>query len=472
MSLTHVMTEVPHSAMEKLFNQGMFDDTSDTDLTHTSMAYELRLTRQDDRGPNAKNIIPRISVRYLKDLYAKVKANYCPKSCIRISELYTVGLGLPLDKRLAAFWNCYAYGSKPEYGGNEVQYSDLLYTLKEHIRRSIAKSPDGYCVYQTAVQKHFDRFSSKFVVNNTNIETAIKQYGSKKVFAGPNLDGRDTVLVYKQQGVKAGGYRLYAAFIDRDADGKNLIPFLKQAANCNSIPKVLDSDSMPNVGTFVVVLGKTVLTAKTVKELAEHRAEQSDTDLFNAWFDQDMFSHADSIRGYTPEEFEAVKFLNSKRQTISKAQVLVKKVDRLTKKGQRVKRSNQDKYTRAKAFLNQVAGFEKTVNKRKEIEKAWRKHADIGKYAEFYAFDMLIDESVKGTRFVRVAFMNMQRQFKRMGISPVPMVEVKVGSTKTLPDRALSEVKKVKGVKHTGVIIRACDNKTVNQSLDKLWYSF
>ena len=449
-----------------MFNRSVFEETTDKDLTSSAMSYEFKVPRQDDRGPASRHLIPRIYISTLKSLYEKAAKEFSMPTCVKISELYAAGLGLPLDSRLSAFWNCFAFRSKPEYGGNEVEYSDILYTLKHHIKQSIKSSPDGFQVYLSHVQKHFDSFTDMFSVKDSNIETSIKTYGSKVVYAGPNINGRDTIVVYKRSSDKEG-YRMYAAFLQEKG---RMVPFLKQAIACPSIPSKLGTKEMPNVGTYVVVVGKTVLNAKTVKELAESREEQTEDALFSAWVDQDIFSHSDCRPSLSTEQLKAVKYMASKKSLLEKARSLVKKIDRMDKKGQRVKKANRPKYAKAKSLLAKASAFEKIVKARKEQESAWRNDANIGQCAKFYAFDMYINDTLKGMRFVRAAFINMQKQFKRMGIAAIPMVEVRVGAIKTLAQRASEDVRRVKGAPHNGVIIRTCDNKTVNQTIEKLWY--
>jgi len=466
MSLTHVLSDVPLAAIIKLYHNSVFEETTDTDLIKTSMSFEIKPPVQDQRGPASRHLVPRLYLRTLKVLYRTVSREFSLTSCVRISELYAAGLGLPLDARLSSFWRCFAYGDRPEYGGNIVSYEDILFALKQHIQQAISNSPDGLTAYMSNVQKHYAKYTSMFSVKDSNIENAIKTYNPKSVFVGPNLDGRDTLLVYRTSSAREG-YRLYGAFLKENS---KFVPFLKQACSCGSIPSKLSAEVMPYVGTYVVVTGKTVLNAKAVKELSGSRLGATKESLFSDWLDQDLSDHKDCVVGLNTEQREASRYLSEKKIVIRQAQDLVDRVTLLDTNGRRVKKSNRIKCEKAKSFLSSVHAFTEIVKDRKKQESTWRKDANIGQRAKFYAFDMFIDDNVEGVRFVRAGFINIQKQFKRMGISALPIVEIKVGSTKTLKQRAMAVVQKVKGVPHTGVIVRTCDNKTVNQNTEQLWY--
>jgi hypothetical protein len=156
--LTHVIPQECVPALQRLYERGVLEHAGDG-LKATSFAYNLPLVRRDESKTAQASVVPRIHLNYLRDfLYKGLEQSFKPNLCEIMRDLYSSGLGVNHDNRLAAYWRAYSVYSQPVHNGITISQSDLLAVFKAHIEIAERNSMDNRYAYQLHVMNTLNVF--------------------------------------------------------------------------------------------------------------------------------------------------------------------------------------------------------------------------------------------------------------------------------------------------------------------------
>lgn len=154
----------------------------DKRLYNTNLDLCLHTAKQSIAGETSMITIdtahyyPRISVSSLKRVYKGAKAQELT-AFAAISNLYAVGLGVPISEELCRTWS--ALSTKTCPGANCITYKQALSLLKEHIKWAISRYGDGNYVYFGEHYSVLDAAASLFHIPKAKSWSKVRKHFTK-----------------------------------------------------------------------------------------------------------------------------------------------------------------------------------------------------------------------------------------------------------------------------------------------------
>ena len=411
--LTHVIPQECVPALQRLYERGVLEHAGDG-LKATSFAYNLPLIRRDESKTAQAFVVPRIHLNYLRDfLYKGLEQSFKPNLCEIMRDLYSSGLGVNHDNRLAAYWRAYSVYNQPVHNGITISQSDLLAVFKAHIEIAERNSMDNRYAYQLHVLKHFKRFSRfNYTSPFVSAYESVQDLGVKKVsvIEVPKT-GYTGHLVYKRNGDK---HVLYSAFTKF---GDVIMPFVRQCLDSN-IPNELEFEDCSS--TFVTLTGKFNF-ADTVSELTPGPTKPRD--LWSEFVDYDLVSHSD----FKPEKSELERKLE---------QSVNKNADKY-KRARKAVRENSSN-TKAKAFITEYQRRKKKLDSLKITSSAWAK-LNPARHLMFFVIDCFASDSVNKKQKMPKEYEERLAYLKSEGFRVPKVKQVSLRKTTTLMELVSSK---------------------------------
>lgn len=440
MSLTHVIPPEACSALVQLYHCHLVETSIDEKLRSTSFSYLMDVPAPDAPHKTV-SVVPRININHLEYLYRSIEDDFKANEAATIATLYSAGLGLPLDLRLAAYWKCFSVFEQPVQDDIHITLDDVMHVLAAHINRAKRHSWGGRYAYQQNVTKHFKRFARyNFRADISEAVEAAKDLGTKKVFVQNRpKKGREGFIVYRHS---EGQYRLYSAMIKTE---HNYAPFIRQVMD-SKIPTTLDKSHLKSHGVYLVVTG--FFTFKSsIDDIIIHPGTRED--IWDDCLDQDLFSHSD----FKPEKTNAIvkseEFIAKYGSKVPIAKLFIKRNKKATDK------KSVKKLKQANALLTEYQNQQNLVEEFTEINRGWNK-LNPAKHLDFCAYDMFFEDPRDGFKQINSCYTNIVKKLEQCGYK-VPKTElVKVTSKlqKELTKRSLVRI----------------DNNTNKINIHCLWF--
>lgn len=424
MSLTHVIPQEDRSTLEQLHYRSLLEPV-DEKLSNTGFSCQLSLAKPEGKDTTV-NVVPRINLNRLQYYLNSLNDDFKSNDCVIISYLYRVGLGLPKDKRLAEYWNCFSNFIQPVQDDNVIPFDDLMHVLEAHINQAKRQSWCGRYSYLGSVKDHFSTFS-KYMYKSP-IGEAIDSAKDAKSKTGYVMktpsDSRQGFLVYK---FKENGYILYGAWVETES---GYAPFIRQVFD-SEIPSSIKRENLKDFGTYLIIPGYFSFK-DTVKSIMPSTTQKIEM-VWDDCLDQDLFSHADFKPEETPSIRNAKKFLSKYRESHSRAHVYIE--ENAGSKDRNVKRTLK----KAQALINRYAEYDETVKSFREASRAWNT-LNPAKHLTFAAHDMFLEDPVSGYKHLKVDFLKILKKLNQCGFETPHVKPVSFNNVNKLSKKYLVRI--------------------------------
>lgn len=450
MSYIKLFDDVDIDGFRKLVHSKLIQE-ADSSLVGSSLSVRLALEGElYKRGQNIFEL--RIAKSVVKRLIKKAKQGHNTHVCLRISELYRTGLGLPLSKECHLLWDCLANGYAPKINGRVFSYANMLQVLLAHWRHINSANIDPNWLYFNPHQDYFND-----LIRPTFITSVREQYIEKrKPFAAfQKIEGVDCTLVYRTS--LEGESTLYAAYANVN---EKLLNVTVQALKAKGVPRTIGPNPLlKQFGPFTLVSGVLTIKRRPVNKLKKYWGATSTVlSLIRSSLNQDVYRFAD-LEGYDiPSNHPSAQFVGKYRAKYRRALKFIESC-----KGSKKTRKLNIRISKAQKLVAVFEQHQETVNTFKE-EKQKLSQFDIVSHLDFVALDMYGFEAGSAKR-ITTPYNSVRDFLSKLSFTVVPMVtptSTIAGTVKRLERDSLV------GYLSNGVIYRMKDNSKKLNSVN--WF--